>query len=159
VVRRVVRLQGLTFLKNAVTPPANIFMSKTYLCPLEVRGYELDSFGHVNHAIYVSYLEHARWKLLEEESIRLETFSKWKRWPVIGQIEVSYLKPTYLGDQLEIRTQIELEGKASFWARQEIFRGDKMVLKAKVRVVMVNETGRPAEMPAEFSQLWPASEN
>ena len=38
---------------------------KTYLCTLEVRGYELDSFGHVNHGVYVSYLEHARWKMLD----------------------------------------------------------------------------------------------
>jgi DNA-binding response OmpR family regulator len=31
-------------------------MPKIYECALEVRGYELDSFGHVNHAVYISYL-------------------------------------------------------------------------------------------------------
>ena len=27
---------------------------------LTVRPYECDSYGHVNHAVYVNYLEHAR---------------------------------------------------------------------------------------------------
>ena len=50
---------------------------KTYRTELEVRGYELDSYGHVNHAVYPSYLEHARWQMLESESINLKTFAEW----------------------------------------------------------------------------------
>ena len=33
-----------------------------YKFKTEVRGYELDSYGHVNNAVYVSYAEQARWK-------------------------------------------------------------------------------------------------
>jgi hypothetical protein len=32
--------------------------------PLTVRPYECDSYGHVNHAVYVNYLEHARMQFL-----------------------------------------------------------------------------------------------
>jgi YbgC/YbaW family acyl-CoA thioester hydrolase len=131
-------------------------MTKQYRCPIEVRGYELDSFGHVNHAMYVSYLEHARWKALEEEGIRLAEFEAWKRWPVIAQIEVSYLKPTYLGDQLTVVTEVAAAGRTSFIAEQTIMRGNDVVLKGKVRIVIVNENGRPAEMPAEVGRLWGA---
>jgi YbgC/YbaW family acyl-CoA thioester hydrolase len=126
---------------------------KTYTCTIEVRGYELDSFGHLNHAMYVSYLEHARWKLLEEENIRLADFNRWQRWPVIARIEVDYLKPTFMGESLEVRTQTVEAGRTSFIAEQAIFRGDTQVLKAKVHVVMVNEKGRPAELPEEVSRL------
>jgi len=63
---------------------------KTYYCSIEVRGYELDSFGHVNHGAYVSYLEHARWKLLEEEGITIKNFNDWGMWPVIIWIESHY---------------------------------------------------------------------
>jgi YbgC/YbaW family acyl-CoA thioester hydrolase len=129
-------------------------MPKTYHCSIEVRGYELDSFGHVNHAVYISYLEHARWQLLSEESIGLKEFNAWKRWPVIASLEASYLKPTFLGEKLDVRTQIESGGgRTSFIASQEIFRGDTLVFKAKVRVVIVNENGRPAELPAEVARL------
>ena len=133
-------------------------MPKTYHCSIEVRGYELDSFGHVNHAMYVSYLEHARWKLLEEEKILLAQFNEWKRWPVIASLEISYLKPTFMGEKLDIRTQISESGRTSFFAEQEIFRGETSVLKAKVKVVMVNENGRPSEMPLAVKQLWAAVE-
>ena len=80
-------------------------MSKIYHSTLHVRGYELDSFGHVNHAIYVSYLEHARWEMLLEEQITLEKFMEWKRWPVIASIELHYLKPTFLNDKLDVSTR------------------------------------------------------
>ena len=35
-----------------------------YQCNLEVRGYELDSFNHVDNAVYLNYYEHARWQIL-----------------------------------------------------------------------------------------------
>lgn len=123
-------------------------------CTIEVRGYELDSFGHLNHAMYVSYLEHARWKLLAEAGIGLAEFNAWKRWPVIARIEVDYLKPTFLGEQLEVRTSLSRAGRTGFMAEQTIFRGETQVLRAKVHVVMVNENGRPADPPAELSLLW-----
>ena len=128
-------------------------MSKNYRCGFDVRGYELDSFGHVNHATYISYLEHARWKLLEEERIGLKEFEKWKKWPVIARIEAHYLKPTFLGENLDIHTRLELSGRTGFIAHQTIFRGETPVLKAQVQVVVVNENGRPVELPEEVKRL------
>ena len=43
---------------------------KTYRCLIQVRGYELDSFGHVNHANYLNYLEHARWRCYAKKELR-----------------------------------------------------------------------------------------
>jgi YbgC/YbaW family acyl-CoA thioester hydrolase len=127
--------------------------SKTYHCTVDVRGYELDSFGHVNHAVYISYLEHARWKLLEEERIGLKEFNEWKRWPVIAGLEATYLKPTFLGDKLDVRTRLEAAGRTGFFAEQEMYRSDVLVFKGKVRVVIVNENGRPSELPSELTGL------
>ncbi len=129
-------------------------MSKIYISSLEVRGYELDSFGHVNHAQYVSYMEHARWKMLQEKGITLEKLNEWKRWPVIAQLEVSYLKPTYIGEELRIETQVTGHERTNFMIEQNIFRGDQKVLIGKVRVVMVDEKGRPALMPDHIANLW-----
>ena len=128
-------------------------MGKSYVCQIEVRGYELDSFGHVNHATYIQYLEHARWKMLEEEQITLKKFIDWKRWPVIASVEVHYLKPTYMGDRLEIHTQMRDYGKARLSFSQKAVRAGVEVLKATIHSVTVNERGRPDLMPEEVQEF------
>lgn len=129
-------------------------MSKTYECTLTVRGYELDSFGHVNHAVYLSYLEHARWELLAAENVTLKTLAEWKAWPVIAQLEAKYLKPTYLGDTLTIRTRVVDMGRVHFSFEQELYRGNELVFKAKLQAVMVNESGRPTAIPEPLAARW-----
>jgi acyl-CoA thioester hydrolase len=124
-----------------------------YHCTIEVRGYELDSFGHVNHGTYISYLEHARWKLLEQEGIGLKEFDQWQRWPVIAHLDVTFLKPTFMGEKLDVETRLEASGRTGFIAHQNITRGGTAVLKAQVHVVVVNEKGRPAELPDPVKRL------
>jgi YbgC/YbaW family acyl-CoA thioester hydrolase len=134
--------------------PSTSHNTKTYRCTIEVRGYELDSFGHVNHAKYVSYLEHARWQMLYKEGITLERFQEWKRWPVISAIEMQYLKPAFMGDQLEVLTQVVEHGKLHFSIEQTISKAGTPIARAKVKAVVVNENGRPSEYPAAVSKLW-----
>jgi YbgC/YbaW family acyl-CoA thioester hydrolase len=129
-------------------------MAKIYRTEIEVRGYELDSYGHVNHAVYLNYMEHARWKLLEDEGIRRSDFDRWQRWPVIARVEADYLRPTYIGQKLEIQTEIVENGRTWFACRQEIRCEESIVFRGKIRAVIVNEKGRPAEAPPEVSRLW-----
>ena len=121
---------------------------------MEVRGYELDSFGHVNHAAYISYLEHARWKMLYEEGVTLEKFPLWKRWPIVHKVEATYLKPTYLGEELDVHTWIVDHGKTYFVLKQTIFRKNVPVVEAQIQAVMIDEKGRPARLPDEVHRLW-----
>lgn len=129
-------------------------MSKIYRTTIEVRGYELDSYGHVNNAVYITYLEHARWKMLEEEGITLQRLGEWKRWPVIASIEAKYLKPSFMGQKLEVETRIVEHRRVGFGIEQRIFHDGSLVFDAKVGVVIVNEKGRPTEVPAEVERLW-----
>lgn len=129
-------------------------MPREHICRLEVRGYELDSYKHVNHAVYLSYLEHARWKFLQDAGVLREDLDRWQRWPVIAHADVSYLRPTFIGDQLEIRSQVVEHGRAHFIVSQTILRADEPVLRARMRAVIVNEKGRPTEAPAEIRRLW-----
>ena len=131
-------------------------MAKSYQCRLDVRGYELDSFGHVNHGVYISYLEHARWVMMAQEGLTPAMFTCWQRWPVIMAIEVNYLKPTYLYDVLDIQTIVGEHSRTSISFEHEVLRGGTPVLRAKVRSVIVNEKGRPADIPVEVGRLWDA---
>ncbi len=128
-------------------------MAKVYTTEIHVRGYELDSFGHVNHATYISYMEHARWLCLAAEGITREKLNEWKTWPVIAELKAKYLKPTYIGDTLRIETQTLEKFRTHFVVHQKIFRQDKQVFEGEVKVVLVNEEGRPTQMPQAFDAL------
>jgi YbgC/YbaW family acyl-CoA thioester hydrolase len=132
-------------------------VTKTYTCPIEVRGYELDSFGHVNNATYLNYLEHARWKMLREEGITLEWIQKEKRWPVIAAVEIKYLKPTLMGEQLVVKTRVLEQSRARFTIEQIIYRNEVPVTSAIIHSVVVNEHGRPVELPGDYAKLWETS--
>lgn len=133
-------------------------MSKTYRTTLQVRGYELDSFGHVNHAVYFSYLEHARWEVFAENKIGLDELNEMKTWPIIASItDAKYIRPLYMGDFLEVRSTL-LETKGSrFVIGHEILRKDEVVFMAKVHVVMVNASGKPVEAPDRIKAMWVTS--
>lgn len=131
-------------------------MEKTFRAELEVRGYELDSFGHVNNANYLNYLEFARWKMLEAEGVTLKNFQAWDRFPVIAGIEIQYLKPTFMGDILTIETQLVEYRRSSMVLQQTILKGSTVVVTAKIRSVIVTGEGRPAELPEELEKKWRA---
>jgi len=126
-----------------------------HICQVEVRGYELDSYEHVNHAEYVRYLEHARWKYLEAHGVTLARLGEWKRWPVIAHLDVTYKKPAFMSDVLDIETEVVSGTLASFTIEQRILRQGVVILLAKIKAVIVNEHGRPADMPAEIAHLIP----
>ncbi len=46
---------------------------------IDVRSPELDSFGHVNHAAFLTYVEHARFEVMQRAG-----FLGWKRDTVEG---------------------------------------------------------------------------
>lgn len=132
----------------------NLASPKTYRTEIEVRGYELDSFGHVNHANYLNYFEFGRWKLLSDEGIQLTHFQAWDRFPVIANIDIRYLRPTTMGDRLTVETRLVSHGRSSTHFEQVIFKGTQEVCTAKVRSVLVDRTGKPAEAPPELVERW-----
>jgi acyl-CoA thioester hydrolase len=129
-------------------------MGKIYRCNIEVRGYELDSFGHVNHAVYLNYFEHARWSMLAEEGITLEWIAKEKLWPVIISAQLKYMKPAFMGDRLEIRSRAIDAQRMRFTFEQDIFRGDVQLTSARYESAVINEKGRPVETPELYYRLW-----
>ena len=44
-------------------------MAGVFTVRITVRGYELDTQGHLNQAVYLQYAEHARWELLRAAGI------------------------------------------------------------------------------------------
>jgi len=119
---------------------------------LKVRHYEVDLYGHVNHANYVHYLEAARVEALEAVGLPLEAMRRQGYLIVAVALSVTYHAPAQSGDTLEILTHIrEIRGARSVWV-QEIREATsrRLAVTAEVTGAFMTEGGRPVRAPAAF---------
>ena len=118
-----------------------------------VRSFELDSFGHVNHAVFLNYLETGRFEALREGGLSRGTMAD-NGWGVyVVRIEVDYVKEARMDDRLVVRTQLAGFKRTSMILAQEIVRPgpdtEDVVIRAKVHAVWIGPNGRPMRVPAE----------
>lgn len=78
---------------------------------INVRFSDLDAMRHVNNAAYLSYLEEARISYFNDILGRPKNSLNFGA--VIARIEIDYMQPIVLGDELEILTRVSLLGNKS----------------------------------------------
>lgn len=114
---------------------------------LKVRFYELDPYGHLNHATFVQFFETARIELLEEVGLDLASFDERGYRFVVSRIETSFLRPVYASDVVTVETEIvDLRRASTTWS-QRLRRGDELVAKQELRAAITDSTGRPVRVP------------
>jgi YbgC/YbaW family acyl-CoA thioester hydrolase len=119
---------------------------------IEVRWGELDPYHHVNHAAYLSYLEHARIAALESIGWGMEAIAAAGRRVVVVRIDVRFRAPARGGDRLTVATAlVELRGAGSTW-RQTVRNGDRVLVDATVVAACTDLHGRPARTPPPLQE-------
>jgi len=117
-----------------------------------VRSPEIDSFGHVNHAVFLHYLEHARFEALEAAGFAWPTLAA-RDWQIyVVRIEVDYLSQARRGDELLVRTWADGFRRTTMVLRQEIVRAEDpstAVVRARVTAVWIGPDRRPMRVPEE----------
>ena len=116
---------------------------------LKVRHYEVDEYGHVNHANYVHYLETARVEALEAVGLPLREMRRQGYLIVAAGLCLKYHSPAHSGETLDIVTHLqEIRGARSVWI-QEIREASRqrLVVTAEVTAALTTEGGRPARAP------------
>lgn len=114
--------------------------------PVEVRFGDLDAYGHVNNAKFITYLEVARTKLF------MEGFSALMAAGInflVARIECEYKKPLMLRPSVLVDVQAEKVGNTSFEFSYAVHDGNGEVY-ATARTVMVtfdSKAGRPVKVP------------
>jgi len=101
---------------------------KTVVTPIQMRFSDIDGFGHVNNSVYNQYLDCGRVEYLNQ--VPGADFLRGKERLVLVRIENDFLKPTFLGDELTVHTQIEKIGRKSITMHQLII-GTKEEIKVK----------------------------
>jgi acyl-CoA thioester hydrolase len=140
-------------------PPAGARVAETVLT---VRSYELDSFGHVNHAVFLNYLEHGRFDALAQAGFPYASIVA-RGWGIyVVRIEVDYVAEALLGDRLLVRTWAVAFRRSSMVLGQRIVRtdgGDAQVARARITAVWVGTDRRPMRVPSEVSVALGAPES
>lgn len=140
------------------SPPADAPVHETSVV---VRSYELDSFDHVNHAVFLNYFEHARFRALAAGGFPKEEMAR-RGWGVyVVRIEVDYLKEAREGEALTVQTWADGFRRTSMVLAQRIVRGedpDEEVAAARVTAVWIGEAGRPIRVPPEVRRAFGAAE-
>jgi len=119
-------------------------------CSLQVRTYECDSYKHVNNANYLNYLEYARYEFLKDVGFDYIKAIEAGYGVYIARIEIDYKKPAFTDDTLVIKSRPVKKGAVSGTLAQEIWRGDDLLIEAKVTWAFVDSKGMPAKIPPEW---------
>lgn len=108
--------------------------STIYQHPVLIKEYFLDTFGHMNNAMYLTLLEDARWDLLTQNGYTLQKIHETGIGPVILDIKIRFLKEIRLRDEVMITSQVvSYEKKVGLIAHQ-IMRGDELCCTAEVMI-------------------------
>ncbi len=119
---------------------------------IHVRWGELDPYGHVNHATYLSYLEHARIGALEDIGWGMEKLRRQGYQVVVVRADVRFRRPATAGNELIITTGIiDLRPATSRW-RQQVRHGDDLIAEAEITAACTSADGQPTRPPEEFQQ-------
>jgi acyl-CoA thioester hydrolase len=119
-------------------------------CSLRVRTYECDGYNHVNNANYLNYLEYARYEFLKDVGFNYETAVNSGYGVYIARIEIDYKKPAFTDDTLIIKSRPIKKGAVSGIILQEIWRGEDLLIEAKVTWAFVDTKGMPVKIPPEW---------
>ena len=119
---------------------------------LRVRWSELDPYGHVNHAAYLTYLEHARIGALESIGWGMGEIERLGLRVVVARADLRFHRSAVAGDELVITSGIvELRPASSRW-RQEIRCRSDLILEAEITGACTDDAGRPRRVPSEFQE-------
>ncbi len=69
---------------------------------LVIKEHHLDTFGHVNNAVYLQLFEEARWEFITNRGYGLKEVVKFQKGPVILEANIKFLKELKLRETVKI---------------------------------------------------------
>jgi acyl-CoA thioester hydrolase len=102
-------------------------MADPFRVRVTVRGYELDTQGHLNQAVYLQYAEHARWEILRAAGLRQQRLIEAGVGPVALEVTVTFRAELRGGDEVDVSCAFEWGEGRTFRLVQELVRADGVV--------------------------------
>ncbi len=119
---------------------------------IEVRGNELDSFGHVNNAVYMNYYEQARWVMMQELGL-LEYFEKSGNFLVVAKADLKFIRELRLLEKATIASSYKIESFFVVFAQEIRNTAGERVNTAKFKCLFVDRNRTPLDVPDQLLKL------
>ncbi len=71
-----------------------------------IRESHLDTYGHVNNAVYLSLFEEARWQIVTDRGYGFDRVHETKKGPVILEVNLKFLKELILREKITITLEV-----------------------------------------------------
>ena len=115
-----------------------------------VRFRDLDALGHVNNAVFLTYIESARVAFLMDlgAATTLEDMAI-----IVARIEIDFRAPVGFGEEVEIEVRASRFGDKSFDLDYELRVGGKIVAEAKSVLVGYDyDKGETVTIPDDWRE-------
>ena len=139
-------------------------MTPVFSHQLEVRFRDCDAMGHVNNAVYLTYLEEARFHHWRASGIAKRALNSAPASDagvpddvpgvILARVEIDYRRPAKYGDLVRIDVGVAAIGRTSFTYEYEIVDASNAVI-ATARTVIVRfdyAAGKPVPISEELKE-------
>ena len=137
---------------------ADFELPAAHVIELQVQPADIDAYGHVNNAVYLTWLDRVAWSHSAALGVPLERCLALRRGMAAQRIEIEYLRAAVDGDRIQAATWIvHADGRLRAERRFQIRRASDGATLARARIdyVCINlDTGRAARMPEVFASAY-----
>jgi tol-pal system-associated acyl-CoA thioesterase len=124
--------------------------AQEFSLPLRVYIEDTDAGGIVYYVNYLKFMERARTEYMRSLGFDREFIFNADLMFVVRDIELRYLEPARLDDELQATARPVKSGAAWIQLEQSVRRGDVVLAEGEVKIVCVDrEKLTPRRMPAE----------
>jgi len=123
---------------------------------VDVRFRDCDPLGHVNNAVYLTYLEQTRFSLWRKLGVfGQDRTSSDRPGVILARSEVDYKVPARYGDTLEVRLFVARLGRTSFTYTYEVVddAGRVVAVATTVQVMYDYKTAKPVPIPDDIRAM------
>jgi acyl-CoA thioester hydrolase len=133
------------------TPYRGGFVGREHHFALTVYFEDTDTAGIVYYANYLKFMERARSDMLRAAGVDQRAAKEAGTGVyAVAHVDIRYLRPAKLGDDLLVRSTVEQVRAASVIIHQRVMRGAEQVADARVTAAFLDPADRPKRQPKEW---------
>jgi acyl-CoA thioester hydrolase len=125
-----------------------VTFSRIYTRTLTVPSDDIDELEHVNNVAYVRYIEDIARAHAESVGMGLAQMRETGLVPVMREHRIKYIRPAFLGDTLEVRTELVVMSGLRARRQNRVSRGELVLVESETEWVWIDlGSGRPKPIP------------